>query len=119
VFFFGEPPRAEARVGSPPYTMSQACENNAIELIRRKSNQIAKVQPATIAKPAFSTFVITSFMSLPPNCPFFPVPALSPVLTVRYDLQVAYVGLACQSYSLSYCLKHETCQQISTDIKTI
>lgn len=62
-------PRAGARGDFPPYT-NQAWVINAIELMRRKSNQIAKVQPATIAKLAFKTFVIAGFMSLTPNCPF-------------------------------------------------
>lgn len=64
-----ESSRAGARVDFPPYT-NQAWVIKAIELMRRKSSQIEKVQPATIAKLAFNTLAIAGFMSLPPNCPW-------------------------------------------------
>ena len=64
---------------------------NATELMRRKSSQIAKVQPATMAKLAFSTLVITGFIVLYPLLSFFPVSRpLSAAHHQSVDLQVAY-----------------------------
>ena len=62
--------RAEARRDGSPYTKRQAWVINEIELMSRKSIQIAKVQPATMAKLAFNTLVIAGFIILSPDCPF-------------------------------------------------
>ena len=66
---FRDRPRAEARVRWSPLH-DQAWVINATELMRRKSSQIAKVQPATMAKLAFSTLVITGFIVLYPLLSF-------------------------------------------------
>ena len=75
LWFLEEP--SPGRSPGPIVPLTRYCQAwviNATELMRRKSSQMANVQPANMAKLAFNTFVIVVFMSLPLNC-LFPVPA--------------------------------------------